>query len=387
MSAKTARRWTKYALAAAVVAVAVVVFLIMRGGGVQLGTAAVSRGTLKVSVEGSGKVRVRDRYIVTAPVSGHLLRIAMKAGDPVTAGQTVAQIAAATPFPLDARSRAEAQARLSAAITAQSETMAGVERARLAHDFAERQLARSEKLSENKAVTPQALDSSRFEHESQEKAMEAASLAVSAAKSNVEAARAVLGRFDGSRGSKGSGTIPLRAPAAGRILRVYQEYEGPVQAGTPVIEIGDPSALEAVVDLLTADAVRVKPGMTAVLEQWGGTGAIAGRVRLVEPSAFTRLSALGVEEQRVNVIIDPAGDGWKPLSDGYRVEARISVLERPGVMKVPASSIFRSGEGWAAFAVENGRAVKKSVGIGERGQREAEVLSGLKEGEMVILYP
>ena len=183
--------------------------------------------------------------------------------------------------------------------------------------------------------------------------------------------------------------LDIISPVAGQVLKVFQESEGVAPGGTAIVEVGDPAALEVVVDVLSQDATRIPAGAKTTIERWGGKNSLLGHVRVVEPSAFTKLSALGVEEQRVNVIIDMDDDRelWSSLGDGYRVEARISVWEGEDVLKVPASAVFRSEEAWAAFVVEDGTAVVRIVELGETNGLETEVLSGLEEGDAVIAYP
>ncbi|MGC4121004.1 MAG: HlyD family efflux transporter periplasmic adaptor subunit [Myxococcales bacterium] len=356
--------------------------------------AQVSRGELKVSVQGAGRTRVKDRYVVLAPASGQLERVVLRAGDPVTAGASVAFIAGALPAPLDARSRAEASARVAASTSAQDEALAQVERARVALSLARQEADRSRALAKSSAVSEQALSLAEFEVLAREKELSLAERAVERTQRETEAARASLlppaATGQGGSGAAGprSERVAVAAPATGVVLRVLREGEGPIAAGTPVLEIGDPASLEAVLDLLTSQAARVRPGAPADLEQWGGRGALRAKVSVVEPSGFTKLSALGVEEQRVNVLLDPATAGaFAPLGDGYHVEGRILVYERPDAVKVPAGALFRHGGQWAAFLVESGRASIRAVQAGESNGEEVEVLAGLSVGERVVVHP
>lgn len=352
--------------------------------------AGVAVGPLRVEVEGDGLARVRERFTVLAPVSGHLARIALRPGDEVEAGGEVATIGAALPPLLDHRSRAELEARASAAEAARREADAAIARARLAHGQAQRELSRAERLAGQAVIPARELEQLRFEAQASAEAVEAAALAARTARRETEAATAALGRLDGARASERGGPerVAVSSPARGRVLRVLQPDEGPVAAGTPLLEIGDPSSLEVVVDLLTADAVRVRPGAAVAIDQWGGSEGLHGRVRRVEPSAFTKVSALGIEEQRVNVVIDPVpGPGWAALGDGYRVEVRIAVWESDRVLTVPSMALFRDARGWCAFALDHGRARLRRVEVGERGAEATQVLAGLAEGDRVVLYP
>jgi HlyD family secretion protein len=328
--------------------------------------ATVTEGPLRVTVEGPGRTRVRDRFVVAAPAPGHLGRIVLEAGDPVAAGQVVAVIRSAMPVPIDDRSRRELQARLEGAGAAEAEARAALERARDAADLARREQVR--------ARTP-----AGSAH-----AVEMAESALRRVQRERDAIRAQLD----PKARPGGSPVPVTSPAAGRILRVLQESEGPVAAGTPLLEIGDPSCLELRVDLLTTEAVRVRPGARVEIVHWGGEGALAGSVRQVEPSAFTKVSALGIEEQRVYVLVDPvAGPGWAPLGDGFAADARIVVSERGDALQVPVGALFRSDGAWAIFVVEEGRTRLRKVQVGESSGDATEVIQGLAAGALVVLHP
>jgi HlyD family secretion protein len=346
--------------------------------------ARVDRGPLRVTVEGPGKARVRDRYVVAAPVPGHLARITAREGDPVRAGAVLAVVRPATPAPIDERTRRELTARLEATRAAESEAVASEERARHASEQASRERERMRALAAAGSVTPRDLDAAETAADASVHALEAAGAAVLRARREVQAAQALL---DARGGPVGRG-VEVRAPAPGRVLRVLQESEGPVAAGAPLLEVGDPDRIELRVDLLTSEAVRVRPGAAVDLVNWGGDRALPGRVRLVEPSAFTKVSALGVEEQLVYVLVDPVETGaWAPLSDGYASDARIVVAERPDALLVPAGALFREDGGWAAFVVEGGRARPRKLRIGDSSGAAVEVLEGLTPGDRVLIHP
>ncbi len=349
-------------------------------------TGAVIRGPIREVVEGTGRARVRDRFEVAAPVSGHLLRPAVDEGVRVEAGQPLGAIAPAAPGPLDARARAELAARLEAARAGEAEARAGLARAALADEEAAAALARAEALAAGGSLAGRELELAGFARRARAEERVMAGHAVRRAAGEVAAARAMLaGAEAGGRGER----VVLRSPAAGRVLRVHRESEGPVAAGAPLFEVGDPAALEVELDLLTAQAVRVRPGAAVALVGWGGEGALAGRVRRVDPSAFTKVSALGVEEQRVHVVVDPAPgpEAWGALGDGWAVEAEVVVAERPEAVKAPAGALFRVGDRWAVFAVEGGRARLREVEIGERSAAEVAILRGLSPGERLVLHP
>jgi len=352
--------------------------------------ATVARGNLRVTIDEEGMTRVRERYVVAAPVAGRLQRLELDPGDPVVANKTVlATFLPATPTPLDPRARAEADARLKAAEAAREQTRVAVQRARDDLAFSRAELARYREIAKFGGATDERLDALEQEVRTRDAQVKAAELAVKAAESDVEGVRAVLRQVSASPASGRTAAVTLRSPINGVVLRVHQESEALVAGGTPLIEIGNPDDLEIVADLLSTDAVRVKPGFPVLIEGWGGDTALRGRVRLVEPAGFTKISALGVEEQRVNVLIDiddAAGQAAR-LGDGYRVEVSVIVWERPGVLKVPTSALFRVDDTWSVFAVRERRAALTRIQVGERNAIEAEVVGGLAEGDAVIVHP
>ena len=352
--------------------------------------ATISRAVLRVTVDEEGITRVRERYVVSAPVAGRLQRVQLEPGDRVVANQTVlASFLPATPSPLDPRARAEAEARLKAAQAGREEAGVAIQRARAELAFSRSELARYREILKFGGTTEERVAALELDVRTREAQVKAAELALQAAEHEVEAVRAILRQFTSPSTAGSPGALTLRSPVSGRVLRVHQESEAPVPAGTPLIDIGNPDLLEIVSDLLSTDAVKVKPGFPVLIDGWGGDTTLHGRVRLVEPAGFTKVSALGVEEQRVNVIIDfedPAGPAQK-LGDGYRVEVSVIVWERAGVLKVPTSALFRVGEAWAVFAVRDGRAAQTGIRIGQRNALEAELISGLDEGDSVIVHP
>ncbi len=355
-------------------------------------TGAVVRAPLEVTVGGEGQTRVRDRYVVSAPVAGLVPRITLDAGDPVERGQPLAVVEPAVPPLLDVRSREEQVARVRAAEAMRDRADAKVAQAETAFRLAERELARRRPLAAEGLIPATELDAAEAEAASRARELDAARSEARSARFDLERERAALmgvGADQSSSARTTVGRVEVRSPVAGRVLRVVQESAAVVPAGTPLVEVGDPRDLEVVVDLLSTDAVAVRPGAEGWIEGWGGGTPLPVRVRLVEPSGFTKVSALGVEEQRVNVILDFAGpaDGQAALGDGYRVDVRIVVWARPDVLQVPVAALFRDGDGWATFVVEDGRARRRAVQVGHRTERAAEVLSGLDEGETVILYP
>ena len=348
--------------------------------------APVERGPLQVTVDDEGETRVRDRYVVSAPVAGRLQRVELEPGDPVEHGGVVARLLPAPPALLDSRTQAEAKASVEAARAALGRTRAERERAEAGRDRARSDLERARSLAASGIVSRETLDMRDTDARAAEEALRAAEFAVGTAEQELERARAVLLQSTGGTGGR---AIELRSPVDGVVLKRLRWSEAVVPTGEPLLELGDPRRLEIVSDLLSADAVKVRPGQTVLIEQWGGEGTLQGRLRRVEPSGFMKISALGVEEQRVNVIVDfedPA-EAWTALGDAYRVEIRVVVYEAADVLKVPTSSLFRRGGEWAAFAVADGRARLRTVQVGRRNGLEAEIASGLAAGELVVVHP
>ena len=359
---------------------------------VQADFAEVVRGPMRVTIDEEGETRIHDRFIVSAPVAGRVLRIDLEPGDSVRAGQTViASFLPAEPALLDMRSRTEAEARIRVAEATLGRVGANRDRIREELAFATSQLERYEELAEQGLVARERLDTVEFEARSKQEASNAADFEVSNAEQALEVARARLVETAESTSAAADKTLPItiQSPIEGIVLRRYRESEAVVPAGEPIVEIGNINQLEIVSDLLSADAVKVRSGYKVVIEQWGGGMSLLGRVRLVEPSGFTKLSALGVEEQRVNVIIDfdDPSEASEYLGDAFRVEVRVIIWEAQETLKVPTSSLFRSGDEWAVFTVTGGKAALREVEIGERNGLEAQVLSGLSESDQVIEHP
>lgn len=357
---------------------------------VEVETATVMRGPFRKTVDEDGKTRVRDRYVVSAPVPGRLLRVDLKAGAAVEPGTLLARLAPAAPSPLDARTELEYRERLGAAEATLLRSTASVERAGVALAQAKAEEMRATTLAAQGFASRQALENAQREVELKAKELAVAQFDGHAAEHQVALSRAALIRYRQDAGGKAPGAVwEIRSPVAGRVLRVVQESEAVVASGAAILEIGDPQALEVVVDVLTADAAAIRPGADAALDHGVGEPVLAGRVRLVEPAAFTKVSALGIEEQRVNVVIDFVAPtaAWGNLGDGHRVDTRITVDTRDEAVLVPLSALFRHGDGWAVFAVDGGRALLRPVDTGPRNGKVAVVLGGLEPGSQVIVYP
>ena len=340
--------------------------------------AAVARGPLQVTIAEEGRTRVRDRYVLVAPAAGRVARITLDEGAPVTRGMVVARLSAA---PLDPRGREEALARVRSAEDAQHAAAAAVSAARATLDQATRSRTRAESLFARNLLAPQQREEAALAETTAVRRFQAADFTAQAAAHDVEQARAVVaGATTG-----GGATLPLASPVRGRVLRIPEKSERVVAAGTPLLELGDPARLEIVVDLLSEDAAKVHPGDRMMVGDWGGDRPLGARVRNVEPSGFTKVSALGVEEQRVNIIADL--DETPPqLGDGYRVETQV-VLWEGTVLKAPASALFQDGDQWRVFVVRDGRARSQVVQIDHRNPFEVEITDGLAAGDLVVRHP
>lgn len=372
---------------AAVVAVGLVIGFMPRA--VPVDVAEVKRAPLTVTVEEEGKTRVRERYLVSAPVAGYARRIDLKAGDAVTAGQVLAVIEPARSVALDPRTRVQARAQVSAAQAALLVAQQNARAAAAAAQLAQQERVRAESLRQSNFVSAQALDTARTAETRARAAEQAAQYAVRVAQFDVETARAAAASTAQLQRGGTAELLQVRAPVAARVLRVQHESEGPVAAGQSLLEIGNPASLEAEVEVLSTDAVKIVSGSRVILDRWGGAPSIEGRVRVVEPGGYTKISALGVEEQRVRVIVDFTSprEAWARLGDGYRVEARFVLWEGRDVLQLPTSALFRLGSGWAAFRLEGRRARQTPVEIGQRAGLATQVLSGLKAGDRVVAHP
>ncbi len=348
--------------------------------------AGVTRGPLVVTIDEEGRTRVRDRFVIAAPVAGRVLRIELEPGDRVAAGDVVARLRPEAPSLLDARTRAEAVAAVQIAEASVGRARAEEQRARTALIQAQRELTRVRTLTAAGATATQDLEARETDAALAAEAVDAAVFAVRTASAEVERARA---RAAAPVERRAEEIVAVRAPVAGVVLKRLRESESVVPAGEPLIEIGDPRQMEIVADLLSTDAVRVRPGAHATVEEWGGDGVLSATVRRVEPGGFTKVSALGVEEQRVNVVLDLNADGedCAVLGDAYRVETRIVLWEAEKVLKVPTNALFRHDTRWAVYVAAEGRARLTVVELGHQTGQEAEVTSGLSEGAMVIVHP
>jgi len=363
-------------------AAAVLITLSFRPKPVEIDAARAVRGELQVTVDEDGETRAHDRFTVAAPIAGRLSRIEFHEGDEVSPDAVLATI---SPLPLDAREIAEIRARIQSAEARKREADELVTRWESDHAQAGRDLNRAHQLVKDRIIAQQEVEQAESKYTSTAKELEAAKFRDQAAAADVEREKAGLVSLEAQQNQTGK-LVTIRAPTRCRILRILEKSERVVPFGTPIVVLSNPKRIEIVLDVLSADAVKIKPGAPAIIENWGGPKPLRARVRMIEPYGFTKVSALGIEEQRANVIADflDSPDG---LGDGYRVDARIVIWQNADVLKVPASSLFRVGEQWSAFVVESGRARVVRVEVGHRSASEAEIIKGLDVGAQVILHP
>jgi len=354
--------------------------------------ATVTKGPMEVTVDDEAKTQVRHVYTVSAPITGKVLRISppRHVGDEVTVDDTVVAVMQPTaPSFHDARTHEELQAALSAAEAAVTLAEAEVKRIAAVLAYSRTELQRAEKLARTGAISQVALDKARFDVETNEAALASAKAQVEVRSNEQAMISARLGQpYDALTESDPACCIQLRAPVTGRILKIIQESEGLVQAGAPLVEIGDPLDLRVVADLLSTDAVHIKPGASVHIDGWGGP-SIEGKVTRVDPAGFLKVSALGIEEQRVRTEIDfvDPPEVWSQLGHDYRVIVHVTSWREENTLTVPVATLFRQGDDWAVFIVENGRAHTTVVKIGQRNNRMAQVESGLSAGDRVVLHP
>jgi HlyD family secretion protein len=354
---------------------------------VDVDVARVVRAPLEQNILDDGKARIREKYTVSAPVAGTLARIELREGDVVEPGTVVARLLPLASPLLDPESRRAAEQRLASAIDAASQAKATVARAQAMGDQAKADLVRVESLAQGGSLPAAQLDQARVDARAREAELASAGFAEKVAEHEIAQARAALARFTPGAGQ--SEQFEVTSPVHGQVLHVLHKSEGVVTAGAPLLEVGDPSALELVADVLSQDAVQIVPGMPARIVHWGKVATLRARVRNVEPAAFTKTSALGVDEQRVNVVLDPDGppEAWRSLGDGFAVEIEITVWSRPDVLQVPTSALFRDGAESSVFVVDGARARARHVEVGHRGPIQTEIVSGVQPGEALIVHP
>ena len=351
---------------------------------------AIKTGSLEVTVEDEGVTRIREVYTVSAPIGGTMLRSPREVGDDVTATKTVVAVIEPTdPAFLDVRTQRVNEASVQAAMAAVDLAEAQIKQAKSQLVFMQSDLRRAEELAASRTISDRSLEKARLDVTSAEASVASAVATLEVRRRELESARARMIQPGEPTARSAGCCIEVRSPVDGRILKIIAESEQVVQAGAPLLELGDPRDLEIVVDFLSRDAVRIAPGALAYIESWGGDGGLNARVKRIEPIGFTKVSALGIEEQRVKVILDFTGppEVWRQLGHGYRIVARVVVWHGSDVVLVPLGALFRQGESWAVFVAANGRAQRRLIKIGERNLHAARVIEGLKPGEEVILHP
>ncbi|HWB42479.1 MAG TPA: HlyD family efflux transporter periplasmic adaptor subunit [Gemmatimonadales bacterium] len=366
--------------AVGVAAAAWLAIRLLRPEAIAVEVASVTVGRLEETVGDEGQTRARHRHIVTAPVPGRLERIALEVGDTVAVGAVVARLA---PLPLDTRSRLQAEAALEASRDLERRSVAAVAQARAALNQAQQDRRRADQLVEAGGIARAEAERLRLAEEVRQREVEGAEAAARAAAHDLESARSALMASGTAAGAR---TLRLTCPIGGRVLAIPERSARTVQAGESLLEVGDPTDLEIVVDLLSTDAVKASPGQRMLVTGWGGDSVLEGRVRRVDPAGFTKISALGVEEQRVNVVGDLLAVPGR-LGDRFRLEARLVLWEGDSVVKVPASALFRRGDRWALFVVEDGKAREREVKVGHESATEAEITAGVVRGDVVIRHP
>ncbi len=374
----------------ALLIIAVTVVLAVKPRAVLVDIAVATRGPMDVRIEEDGKTRIRERYVVSSPLTGRLMRVTWDVGDAVIGGQTVlARLEPTDPDLLDPRTVAQARARVRAAERKLEASKAELAKAEAAADFAEIEMGRVRQLRRSNAASISEFEEKELAFRQLTEDARAAGFQVDIAEYELELQRAALLLSDPTPEDNEEMDLSIRAPIDGRILRIYQESTAVVTAGAPLMELGDPADLEVVADVLSRDAVRISAGDRVSMQHWGGDQPLEGRVRLVEPSGFTKVSALGVEEQRVNVIIDLADppEHRTELGDGFRVDCEVVVWEAADVLQIPTSSLFRVDGTWHVFVIEANTARLRPVQIDHDNGTVAEVISGLTEGDQVIPHP
>jgi len=348
--------------------------------------AKVKRSALSVTIEEEGKTRVIDRYIVSSPVAAYARRIDLKVGDQITQGQSLMQLEPLPSAVLDSRSRAAAKARIEAAKSTFEASREQAAAAQAEAELAQLEYDRIVNLCKVQCASKGEEDQALTKLRSSQAMEQSAQFAVDVAHHQLEAAQTALA-YAGT--TNGEHQLTIASPINGSVLKILRESEGVVGAGEPLIEVGNPEQLEVEIDVLSSDAVRIVPGTKVLFERWGGDEALQGRVRTIEPVGFTKVSALGVEEQRVLVIAELSSptEQWQRLGDGYRVEASFILWQQEDVLTLPASSLFRFKDGWAVFVVEGDNAKRVTVEIGQRNGLSAQVLSGLNQGQQVVTHP
>lgn len=382
--------WRRILIAMVLLAIAGGVAYALRPQPVPVDLATVEHGTLHVSIDEDGVTRIRERYTISAPLSGRLLRVGLDPGDDVKQGQLLLVIEPSDPSLLDARSRAEVAARVNAARSAVNEAEAEIARVTATLQSAQREYDDQQQLISRGATTAQELDDAELLLQVRTQEQTSANFAMQVAQFQLELAEAALVHTaDPADGAQNDVRLEITAPCNGRVLRLFRKSEGYVTAGAPLLVFGDTNDLEMVVDVLSTDAVSITPGDRVLIEHWGGTLPLNGRVRVIEPAAFTKVSSLGVEEQRVNIIVDftDPPDARLGLGDGFRIETQIIIWQENDVLMAPSSAVFKTDDDWSVYRLQNGRAELTPIRIGRRNGQDVQILAGLDIGDSIVTYP
>ncbi len=384
---KNYRRWLGGALLLG--AAAALIWAVYRPRPLLVEVATVSTGNFEQSIEEDGRLRLKNRYVITAPTPAELLRPTLKVGDSVRAGDVVATLVPVAPQMIDARTRTVLQQRVGSADAARRAVAAQVQRAQTALAQATLEAERATKLAQDNFISAAARDQAALARQAAQQALTAAMAEQGRADFAVAEARAALNRAEPAEGGSAQGRWELKSPVNGQVLKLHQDSAVPVNAGQPLLDIGNTAALEAVIDVLSGEVRQIQPGAQVALSLGSGAAPMVGQVNRVEPVAFTKVSALGIEEQRVNVIVDLAQSSpeVQRLGDGFRVDARITLFQQPQVLLVPTAALVRDGDQWRVFVVEAGRARARPVQLSDRNSDLAWVKEGLRDGETVLLYP
>jgi HlyD family secretion protein len=383
---KTTRRWVIVGLA--VWAAAALLYAVYRPRPITVEVATVTTGHFEQVIEEDGQLRLKSRYVITAPTLAHLQRPTLKVGDAVNAGDVVARLAPTAPQLIDARTRTVLQQRVGSADAARRAAAAQVQRAQTALAQAALEAGRAEQLAQQGFIAPSARDQADLARRSAQQALAAAQAEQAMANFAVAEARAALSQADPAASERSTGLWEIRSPVNGQVLKLHLDSAAPVTAGLPLLEIGDIASMEAVIDVLSGEVRQVLPGAPVQLSTGSGAPPLPGTVTRVEPVAFTKVSALGIEEQRVNVVVALAAPpGAARLGDGFRVDARITVSSQADALLVPSAALVRDGEQWRVYVVEAGKARARAVVFNDRNADMAWIKDGLREGETVLLYP
>ena len=386
----TSRHWGRnLGIALGVLALAGLVWWVYQPRALVVETAAVANGRFEQVIEEDGQLRLKNRYVITAPTQAQLQRPTLKVGDAVKAGDVVAVLQPVSPQMIDARTRDVLSQRMGTANAARQAASAQAQRLQTALAQADLEAERATKLAQDNFISASARDQAQLAQRAARQALTAGRAELAAADFMLAEARAALTRSEPSAGGQAAGLWSLKSPVDGQVLKLHLDSAAPVTVGQPLLELGDLAAMEAVIDVLSGEVGAIQPGAAVSLSTGGGAAPLAARVERVEPVAFTKVSALGIEEQRVNVIVSLDGGAATTLGlgDGFRVDARIVTLAQDNALLAPSAALVRDGSGWRVFVIDGGKARARAVKVKDRNADQAWIQEGLQAGEVVLLYP